>query len=77
MWERCIKPASVARHVEEQDMAILSVAGRRSELDASGDESTEFVGESLSSHPEIGAHNRGFSGKRRHPIRAFGRVLAV
>ena len=39
--------------------AVLQVAGQVSEFDAGGDESTQFVGTRLSSHPQVGTHDCG------------------
>jgi len=37
--------------------AVLQATGGRSELDAGGNESNEFVGVSLSSHSKVGAYD--------------------
>ena len=42
------------------DTAVLQVAGGRSEFDADGDESTQFIRPRLSSHLEISMHYCGF-----------------
>ena len=62
-------------HAYRGNTAILRVAGRRSELDTDGDESAQFVGAGVSSHPKVSENNGKFSGDEDiqfpHLVEAF------
>ncbi len=45
---------------EVRQFCSLKAPARRSEFDASGDESTQFISACLSSHPQVIPHHRGF-----------------
>jgi len=49
--QRLIRHYLQRRYARRGDTAILQVAGQRSEFDAGGDESTQFVGVSILPHP--------------------------
>ena len=74
---RIIEYRCECRYARRGDTAILQVAGRRSEFDAGGNDATEFISKSLSSHPETRTHDCRLGGKWWDPIRAFGGGVAI
>ncbi len=74
---RSIEYRLQCRYAYRGSQAILPTPTRRSEFDAGGDESIQFIGACVSPHPQIIPHHRRFGGERRDTVLAFGRGTTI